>query len=626
MPGASPSAKSQPTFRFGVFEVDVEAGELRKGPQRLRLQDKPFQLLVALLENAGKVVTREELRSRLWSGDTFVEFDDNLNHAVRKLREKLGDSADNPQFVETLPRYGYRFIAPVERCATQETAAEVPIPGDQVRRRLVSGVIALLVALLLLASVVSWRSWRSASDAHPRIMLAVLPLDNLSSDPEQEFLANSLTEEIITELGRLNPNRLGVIARTSVMQFKSTKKTTSEIGQQLGVDYIVEGGARRADHRLRVNVQLIRVSDQTHVWAESYESDLGDVLAVERTMAEKTARTLSLELMPVTQQRLASRQTVSDEAHEAYMRGRFLMGRRTAEAFGQAHDYFQKAIELEPRYAEAYAGLAAAFMFLPNYQALPVAEAIPKAKAAALRALELDPSMPEARTILAQIHSEFEWDFASAEREFKQVLQDNPNFAPGHSGYAAYLWAMGRFDEGNTEMKKTLELAPLSLGTGVDVGRGYYFAHQYDRAIDQYKKVIELDPNFPTAHSMLGMALLEKHDYDRAIAELQTGMALAGGGQSIWLGYAYAVAGRRAEAQQELAGCLGRWNKKHTGGVCMALAYLGMGDKDQAFAWLEKEFQNHSSVIYMLKAYPYWDALRSDPRYNDLLRWAGLPL
>ncbi len=616
----------------GDWLVQPDLHQVSRRDVQVHLEPKLIQLILVLADHAGQVVPREELISTVWP-ETFVT-DQVLTHAIWQIRQAFGGK----EAIQTIPKRGYRLtlpVVPVDRPPSKGAlkeftggmvaAEQAPFKRKWTSRRVlaVSATVVLVVVLLLLlpGGLGHYVTTRTASR---RVMLAVLPLENLSGDPEQQFLADSLTEEIITELGRLNPNRLGVIARSSVTQFQSTKKTISEIGKELRVDYVLEGGARRADHRLRVNLQLIRVSDQTHAWAESYDSELGDILTVERTVAENTARTLSFELLPGAQQRLASRRAVSDEAQEAYMRGRFLLGRRTAEAFKQAESYFERAIELEPRYAEAYAGQAFALMILPNYQGLTAGEAIPKAKAAALKALEIDPALAEARTVLAQIHSEFEWDFAGAEREFKQVLEDNPNFAPAHSGYAVHLWAMGRFDDGNAEMKKTAELAPLSLGTGVDLGRGYYFARQYDRAIAQYERVIELDPNFSAAHSMLGMALLEKHEYDRAIAELQKGIALSGG-QSVFLPYAYAVAGRKKEAQQELTGCLERWKIKHTGGGCMALAYSGLGDKDQAFAWLENEFQEHTGIIFMLKAYPYWDSLRSDPRYRDLLRRAGLP-
>ncbi len=291
----------------------------------------------------------------------------------------------------------------------------------------------------------------------------------------------------------------------------------------------------------------------------------------------------------------------------------------------QARDCFEKTIALEPGFAAGYSALGVTYVLLPQYQAMPPSNAIPKAKAAAIRALELDPSLAEARTVLAEIHSEFEWDFDHGGQEFQQALKDNPNYVQAHQWYAAYLWATGRFDEAVVEMQRAAELNPASLGTALDLGRAYYFARQHDRAIQQYQNVMAADPNYAAAYGLMGLALLEKKDYDRAIAEIQKGIALLPNAQSVWLAYAYAVAGRRQDAKQELARCLQRWNQKHTGAVCMSLGYSGLGDKDQAFAWLQTEFNEHSSTIYMLKAYPYWDSLRSDPRYGDILRRAGLP-
>jgi TolB-like protein/DNA-binding winged helix-turn-helix (wHTH) protein/Flp pilus assembly protein TadD len=627
MPGAMPTAERR-GFRFDGWEVDVEAGECRKGPRTLKLHDKPFQVLLALLEHPGVLVSRDDLCSRLWSNDTYVVFDDNLNHAVQKLRQGLGDAADRPRYIETVPRRGYRFIAPVERwtVAVARPGGDFPDSRSWLRSR--HGRLWMTACALVLAVVgyAGWRAWQSRDGARPRrVMLAVLPLENLSGSPDQDYLADGLTEEVITGLGRLSPVRLGVIARTSVLRYRAGRKSIAEIGRELGVDYVLEGSARRDGTRVRVNLQLIRVSDQTHVWADAYESEVGDLLAVERSVAEHTSRTLSIELLESVQHRLASSPVVPADARDAYLRGRFLLGKRTGPTFEQARDQFLKAAELAPAYPDAYSGLAIALMLLPNYQAVPVAEAIPAAKAAALKALALDPTMAEARVVLAQIASEFEWDFTRAEREFGRVLRDAPNEPRAHSGYAAHLWAMGRVDEALEEMRKVVELAPVSPGAGVDLGRAYYFARQYDRAIAQYHKVIDLDPDYAAAHSMLGMALLEKRQYDAAIAEIQRGAAL-GGGQSIWLAYAYGVAGRRAEAALELTGCLERWNTRHTGGVCIALAYTAAGDRDRAFAWLDTELLARSSSVFMIKAYPYWDSLRADPRYTALLERAGLPL
>jgi TolB-like protein/DNA-binding winged helix-turn-helix (wHTH) protein/Tfp pilus assembly protein PilF len=604
---SNPSARR---FRFDEFEVDVLAGQLLRDGRKIPLPGKPFELLVILLQHPAEVVTREALRNRLWSNGTFVEFDDSLNHAVRSLREALGDVADSPRFIETLPRHGYRFLRPVE------------CPAVRRRRIPTTASAVLLVALAAAAGFAIWHALRPARFPG-RIMLAVLPLDNLSGDREQEFLADSLTEELTTELGRLNPQRLGVIARTSVMHFKGTKKTVSEIAKELHVDYVVEGGVRMAEHRLRISMQLIRVRDQSQVWAYFDERKLDEILTVQHALAEQTAQRLSVELAPGAQQHLGSAFFIDPEAEEKYLRGRFLLGRRTGGAMKLARDYFQDVTKVEPSYADAYSGLATAWLMMANYSLVPASEALPHAKAAAQKALELDPLNAEPRTILAEIHSELEWDVSNGEKEFRQVIQDNPNYVLAHQWHAACLWASGRFDEAIDEMTKAFQLNPLSLGAMVDLGRAYYFARQTDRAIEQYEKVIEIDPNYASAHSMLGMALLEKHEYDRGIAEIQKGMAITSG-RSVWLAYAFAVAGREAEARQALDDCLKRWNELHTGGVCMALGYLGLGDKELAFTWLEKEFQEHTSTIYMLKAYPYWDGLRSDPRYWNLLRRAGL--
>ncbi len=609
--------------RFGCFEVDLPSGQLHKHGVRINLRDKSFQVLASLLEHPGKVVPREELHRRLWRDDVFVDFDNNLNTAIARLREALCDSAEHPRYIETLPKRGYRFIAAVERDTPTDTEEARPRPD--VLRRYLTWVGAAAVVLIAVTGYLVWRSYRAHPGGRGRIMMAVLPLENLSGVPEQEFLAAGLTEEIITELGRLNPKRLGIIARSSVVQYRGTQKTVAQIGKELGVDYVVEGGAQMVDHRFRVMVQLIRVSDQTHVWAEGYERRLEDVLAVERSVAQQTAQALSIELLPEVRRRLAVSTPLNRDAQEAYLRGRFLLSRRTGNAYLEARDWLQKAIELEPSFPAGHSALAVVYTLLPQYQLLLPADAVPKAKVAALKALELDPALAEARTVLAEIHAEFEWNFATGEGEFRRALQDNPNCALAHQWYAAYLWAMGRFDEGIAEMQRTSELSPASLGTAVDLGRAYYFARQYDRAIQQYQKVIQLDPNFSAAHSLLGLALLEKKDYQGGIAEIEKGRALVPNGQSIWLAYAYARAGRHEEAKQELAQCLLRWNQKHTGAVCVALGYTGLGDKDQAFAWLEKEFEAHTGTIYMLKAYPYWDSLRSDVRYRELLQRAGLP-
>jgi TolB-like protein/DNA-binding winged helix-turn-helix (wHTH) protein/Tfp pilus assembly protein PilF len=609
--------------RFGPFQLDLLAAELRHNGTKIKISEQPFQILVSLIEHDGDVVTREELRKRLWDSHTFVDFEHGLNTAVKRLREALDDSAENPRYIETLPRHGYRLMVPVEK-------PESAIPSSSYRRwKLwlgVSVLVMVIVAGLLWGRQLVERFYPVKIES-----LAVLPLGNLSGNPDEEYFADGMTEALITELGKVHGLR--VISRQSVTQYKSTNKTVPQIARELRVDAVVEGSALRSGGKVRITTQLIQANPERHLWSESYERNFSDVITLQHEIAEAIAREIRASLRPSEQTSLlgahpgdsASRSATLAEAQDAYLRGRFLLGRRTGAVLEQARDYFQQAIELEPEYAQAYSGLAVAYLMLPQYQVLRGTTAIPKAKAAALKALELDPQMAEARAVLAEIHAEHEWDFATAEKEFRQVVRDNPNFALAHQWYAVLLWAMGRFDEGIAEMQKAADLAPVILGILVDLGRAYYFARQTDRAIEQYKKVIELDPNFAAAHSMLGMALLEKRDYDRAIAELQKGISLTGG-QSVWLAYAYGVAGRKADAHHELAACRARWNHQHTGGVCLALGYLALGDKDRAFEWLESDYREHTGDIFMLKAYPYWDALRADPRYEDLLRRTGLPL
>ncbi len=614
--------------RFGEFVLDPQSGELHRNGEEIQLQPKVLELLAALLERPGEVVTREQLRARLWPADTFVEFDDSLNHAVRKLREVLDDSADHPRFVETLPRHGYRFVAPVEPLAPPRSEASGPAAAAAF-----SSVLArykwLALACLLVAATAGYLAWHYGFRARAgaqRVMLAILPLDNLTGSDELDYLSDGLTEEIITELGRMNPDRLGVIARTSTLRYKETKKTVAEIGRELSVDYVLEGSLRRTSPQLRMTLQLIRVSDQTHLWAEAYDLVSPDIASVQKDVANRMARVLNVGPSPAAQKRLASARPVSPEAREAYLRGRYWLTRGTGAAMVKAREHFQNAIALEPTYAQAYAGLSLAHIFLRSYGMLPTTEAIPQAKAAALKALELDAATTDARLALAGIMVEYEWDFAGAEREYRQVLEQNPNSAQAHQWYSALLSEIGRPEEAIAEIKKAYELDPVSLRVGVDLGRAYYWGRHYDQAIEQYRKVLELEPNYSSAHSMLGLALLEKRQYDEAIAELQKGVALIPGniGYSVWLGYAYAVAGRKSDAEKMLAIQFEERARRHTAAQAIALTHLGLGDTDKAFAWLETAYQERDGMA-VLKAYPVWDSIRSDLRFQDLLRRVGLP-
>lgn len=612
-------------LRFSEFELHLTSGELHKAGEKLALPPKAFEILRALAERPGEVVTREELRAKLWAADTFVEFDDNLNHAVNKLRQVLGDSAENPLFIETLPRYGYRFLAPVEAFTQAQAVVVSPERGVSASKYKWIALATLVIASV--AVYILWNYGLKVQGRPQRPMLAVLPLDNLTGTDELDYLSDGITEEITTELGRLNPDRLGLIARTSTSRYKKTTKTVAEIGRELGVNFVIEGSLRQASPRLRVTVQLIRVSDQTHLWAEAYDIESPETASIHKDVASHIAGSLGIEMSPVVRARLENARPVNPEAREAYLRGRYWLTRGSGTAAANARQYLEKAIELDPNYAQAYASLAYAYIFLGNYGVLPETEAKPKAKELAEKSLALDDSLLDGRLALAGIMAEYEWNFAGAAKLYQAAVTQDPNSAAAHQWYSALLSEIGRPEEAIPEIKKAYELDPISLRVGVDYGRAYYWARHYDEAIEQYHKVLELDPNYSGAHSMLGLALLEKREYERAVAELQKGVALLPGndeGYSSWLGYAYAVAGRSNEAQTMLATQVAHHARTQAGAQGIALTYVGLGDKDQAFNWLETAYRERSAMS-MLKAYPFWDSIRSDPRFQDLLRRVGLP-
>ena len=625
-------------YEFGPFRVDPRERLLWRDGEALPLTPKAFETLLALVRNSGHLMLKNELMQAVWP-DSFVE-EVNLSQNISTLRKTLGDTVGENRYIVTVPGRGYRFAEKVKVVGEEQAEASLvvesptskhlviqeqspPLTPLFVRRKspmrftVLGALLALLVAAI--GAYWLWTSRANAAHSSNRVMLAVLPFANMTGSETQEYLSDGLTEEIITELARLDPARVAVISRTSVMKFKRGSDLT-QVRQQLGVDYVLEGALRSGSQRLGITVQLIRMSDQTHLWAQEYEIDPGDPLAWERNVAERTADALRLKLLPSVQRRHASVHTIKPEAREAYVRGRFLLAHRDASTFAQALEYFQKAAESEPDYAEAQAGIADAYFLLGNYGILNKSEAGPKAKAAALKALALDDTLTGPRRTLAGIRYEYELDFTGAGKDFRSAIESNANDAGAHQWYAGYLAAMGEFNEAIQEAKKAAELDPLSLHASVDLGRAYYFARQYDLAIAQFRKTLELDPNFARAHSQLGMALLEKGQYDEALAEIRKGVS---GGVSIWLGYAYARAGKRAEAKEQLAAQLDRWRSLHDNAFGIASTYLGLGDKDEAFLWLEKDLQQGA---YMIKAWPYWDPLRSDPRYQDLLRRMGLPL
>lgn len=624
--------------RFGTYEVSLHSGEVRKAGVRIRIQQQPMKLLELLLEHPGEVVTREELRRRIWHDESFGDFDQAVNIAIAKLRSALGDSAENPRYIETLPKRGYRFIAEVSVIGANAPApatGEQPAaePENQIqnagaalaskRRPWPVRRIIVAVALVLSASILAGWLYRSRARPPAEIRsLAVLPLASLSGDDSQNYFADGMTDELITDLAQISTLR--VISRTSVMPYKNTGKGLPQIARELNVDALVEGTVLRSGQQVRITAQLIEASTDKHLWAESYEGDLRDTLALQKKVAKAIADQIRIKLTPHEQALLKDAKVVDPEAYEAYLKGRYFWNKRTGNGLKTAVAYFDQAIDKDPNYAQAYAGLADSYALLGDweYGAMAPNEAYPKAKAAAIKALELDSTLSEAHTSLAFALDVFDWDWDSAEKEYRRAIELNPGYATAHHWYACHLAEMGRNSEAIVEIRKAQNLDPLSLIIRADMAGILLVARQVDDAIEQSRRTVDMDANFAIAHLELGQALMQKHSYNEAIAEFQEAFRLSGGGSpsSSNLAYAYAISNQRNEALKILNDLKTRSTRNASE---IALMYVGLGDTDQAMQWLEKAYEEHFNPSILVR--PAFDPLRSDKRFQDFMRRIGLP-
>jgi TolB-like protein/DNA-binding winged helix-turn-helix (wHTH) protein/Flp pilus assembly protein TadD len=636
-------------IRFGVFELDLRSGELQKQGRKIRLEGQPVQVLVCLLENPGELVSREELHRKLWAADTFVNFEHGLNAAVKRLRQALNDSADNPRFVETLPRRGYRFIAPVQTAVVDgDLTVDSPVtvdpgaakerdpvdllekPASTPVRRLPRAFMWAGVALIaILGIILAWR-FQSGGYSSPSIRsLAVLPLENLSGDASQEYFSEGMTDELITELGQIS--ELRVISRTSAMTYKGAHKSLPEIARDLNVDAVIEGAVARSGNRVRITAQLIQAATDKHLWARSYDGELGDSLALQKQVARAIAAEIRIELTPHEQAALKTGTRISPEAYEAYLKGRYFWNKRTQDGLRMAIDYFNQVISANPNYAEAYAGLADSYALLGDweYGVLSPRDAYTKAEVAARKALDLDSGLGEAHISLAFCLDSFDWDWDAAGREFQKGIELNPGYATGHQWYAWHLTALGRTDEAVAEMREARSLDPLSLIISADLADELLIARRYDEAVKQSRKTIAMDPFFGVAHYELGQALAQKRMYPEAIAELQKARQLSSGSATFASALAdvYAVSGKKKEAL-EIVNDL-KNNSHHTfskafasNAPAIALVYTGLNDKDQAMEWLEKAYSERFNPTILLR--PGFDPLRSDSRFQGLLSRIGL--
>ena len=622
-----PAAESE-VIRFGVFEVDLRAGELRRNSHQIKLQEQPFRTLVLLLKASGQVVTREDLRRQLWPEDTFVDFDHSISSAINRVREALGDSAERPRYVQTVAR-GYRWIAPIaprSGLSASNSPLQPELADEAVKTRQFARKTILLFCAgcsLILLAAVGFMRWRERGRSEiPIRSVAVLPLQNLTGNPEQDYLTEGMTDELITDLAKLGTMR--VISRTSVVRYRGTQKSLPEIARELNVDAVVEGTITESAGRIHVTAQLVQAQPEKHLWAESYDRPTQDLVALQEELSREIAGAVRSSIAPQESAKLRHRD-VSAEAYRLFLKGRYFWNRRTGEGFEHAIDYFDQAIAKQPDYAEAYTGLADSYLLLSGYYMEPQNRSIPKARTAAQKALELDSSLAEPHASLGMIAMNYDWNWAEAERQYRQAIALNPNYATAHHWYAEYLASMGRFDEGLAEIQVAEQLDPLSLIISSDHGKILFLARRYDRAIAQNRKTLEMDPNFVLAHSWLAVAELQKGLFSDGIAELEKNRASDDSlFSSAWLVYAYAAAGMRTEAQkavEELRHLIGHRN---VDSGLMVVGYIGIGDKEQAFVWLDREYAEHSVGLTSLKVHPLYDPLRSDPRFQDLMRRVGL--
>jgi TolB-like protein/DNA-binding winged helix-turn-helix (wHTH) protein/Tfp pilus assembly protein PilF len=611
-------------LQFGGFTVDPGAGELSRNGIRVKLQERPFQLLLALLERPGEVVTREELRQRLWPDGTFVDFDHSISSAINRLRTALSDSAGQPRYIETVGRRGYRFLYPVSRTAPEGVVLpERASPGTVFRYGRIAVLVGLALLVLVAAIALPLRGPAAPGSSGSIRALAVLPLKNLSSDPEQEYFSEGLTDELVTHLASLEGLR--VISRASAMQYKDSRKPLREIARELNVDAVLEGSVLRSDGRIRITARLVEAASDHHVWAKSYEREHRNILDLQNEVTRDIAENIKLNLTAATRQRLATSRPIDPEAHEDYLRGRFYWSKRRTGEVKTAILHFEKAIARDPYYARAYAGLADSYSVMRAYNLAPQSESIRQARAAALKALELDEGLAEAHTSLGLIALIYDWDWQAAESQYRRAIQLDANYATAHHWYAELLAYRGRFDEAFAEIERARQLDPLSLIIATDRGEILYLSRDYDRAIAQVRSVLDMARDFLQAHYILVFSLVQKGRFAEALADVETWGRLDETPWNVMMqAYIHGRAGQRAQARQALERLEQLHRRRPLDPGPLLLAHVGLGNKTAAFDWLEKAYAERSTALTSLEVNPIYDPLRDDPRFQAFMRRIGL--
>ena len=586
--GSSP----RKVLRFGEFEVDLPAGRLFKRGVRVRLREQLFQVLSVLLERAGEVVTREELQRRLWPGDVVVDFELNLNTVVARLREALGDSAEDPRYIETLPKRGYRFLAAV----SEGDASEL------VRQH--------------------------------RVRLVVLPFSNAGGDPGEEYFSDAMTDEIITALCRAAPDRLAVIARTTAMQFKNSEKDVARIGRELGVDYVVEGGARRGEDRVTVNVQLIETAGQTHVFARKYEAELRGIFGVVDRAASDIVDSLGLPAAAEGRRgdapaggHVRKKPTEDLAAYNDYIQARYDMSKGSAEGFAEAGRHLESAIARDPGFALAHDAMAEVHWLLGYMGYIPPQKAYSAGIAQALRAIEIDNSRAETHALLGEFHKTLEYNWPEVRREMTLALRLDPTSPLVRWRYAVSdLMPHGRLEEAITEIERALESDPLSLLMQGWLGVMLVLAHKWDRTLGQAHLLLQLSPSTFWGHFIFGVTYREKRMFDKAVSALRAAIEVSGGMPGLigWLGLTLGMNGSAAEARTLLDRLHGKGAQGYVPPSSFAWIHLGLGETDNAFEWLDRAVDECDQFMMPIKSYSFFDPLRADPRFRALMRKMNL--
>jgi TolB-like protein/DNA-binding winged helix-turn-helix (wHTH) protein/Flp pilus assembly protein TadD len=617
---SDPGQTSQ-LIRFGEeLELDRSAYQLRRSGRPVKLERIPLEILMLLTERPGQLVTREQIAERIWGKGAFLDVDNSINGAIRKIRQVLEDDPEQPRFIQTVTGRGYRFVAPVL------DAAPAAAPPSRARPRSRTRLVLAAALLFLLAGAIVWSRWETPGAPRGRVMLAVLPFQNLTGDEGQEYLSDGLTEEMIAQLGNRDPTGLGVIARTSVMQYKRSQEPPQRIGRALGVQYLLSGSVRRDSSTIRVTAQLVRARDQALLWSQQYDRRLSGLLTLEGEIAREISDAIesSLGSRPRASGGEAPAPPRDVEAYDLFLRGQYFLNKRTDTDIEAAVTYFEQVTQRDPGFARGWAALASAEVLHAVYSIQPPQELVSRARAAALKALELDPSLAEAHTALALIVQNHDWDWQTAEREFQQAIRLNPSYATAHQWYAEHLMWRGRFDDALRESELARQLDPLSLIIAADNGAILYFSRQYDRAIDKLRSVNAINPNLSRAH-LLVATYANAGRFDQALADEERWRPLVQVPVH-WatLAYIYGRAGRMADAQRAIRELLQVSRREPVQARVFIWAYAGVEDTAETLAWLEKASAERSGEMVTLKVNPIYDFLHGDSRFQHLLLRVGL--